>query len=58
MKRTVYLFAFITCFILSTGIMFKMMHWPGANILIMSGFLLLNLATMPMYFYNKYKTAV
>ena len=55
MKRTVYLSVFITLFILSTGFMFKMMHWPGANILMMSGFLLLNFVSMPMYFYQKYK---
>ena len=55
MKRTVYFLGFISLFVLSTGLMFKMMHWPGANIIAALGFLLLNFGYLPTYFYSKYK---
>jgi hypothetical protein len=55
MKRAVYLIGFIASFTLSTGLIFKMMHWPGANIITILGFLL-NLGFLPLYFYDKYKS--
>ncbi|WP_162845293.1 hypothetical protein [Flavobacterium arcticum] len=57
MKRTVYLLGFITFFTLSTGIMFKIMHWPMASLLMVIGFMLLNFGYLPIYFYQKYKMA-
>ncbi len=57
MKRTVYLLGFIACFTLSTGILFKMMHWPVASILMVIGIILLNFGYLPIYFYQKYKAA-
>ena len=35
MKRIIYLFGFITVFFISTGIMFKTLHWPGGAVLIL-----------------------
>jgi len=58
MKRTVYLLGFISCFTLSTGFMFKIMHWPMASIFMLAGFLLLNFGFLPAYFYQKYRAAV
>jgi len=49
---------FIACFTLSTGFMFKIMHWPMASVLMLAGFLLLNIGFLPAYFYQKYKAAV
>lgn len=57
MKRTVYLLGFVTSFLLSMGILFKIMHWPLASILLVLGFVFLNLGLLPTYFYHKYKTA-
>ncbi len=56
MKRAVYLIGFLACFTLSTGLIFKMMHWPGANIMTVSGFIVLNIGFLPLYFYDKYKS--
>jgi len=49
---------FIACFTLSTGVLFKIMHWPMATVLLFAGFLLLNIGFLPTYFYQKYKAAV
>lgn len=57
MKKSVYVFGFLASFLLSSGIMFKMMHWPTANIQIFIGFLVLNFAFLPVYFYQKAKSA-
>lgn len=57
MKRAVYLIGFLASFLLSTGFMFKIMHWPGASIMMVLGFILLNIGFLPMYFYDKYKSA-
>ena len=57
MKRTIYLSGFLACFTLSTGCMFKIMHWPLASMLMLTGFLLLNFGFLPFYFYQKYKSA-
>jgi hypothetical protein len=33
------------------------MHWPFANILMFTGFLVLNFGFLPAYFYKKYRAA-
>lgn len=38
MKRLIFLSGFISAFLISTGIMFKILHWPGANVLMVTGF--------------------
>lgn len=38
------------------GILFKIMHWPFANILMNTGSFLLVLLFLPIYIYNGYKT--
>ncbi len=43
--------AFVLCF----GILFKIMHWPGANILMSSGGLLIIFIYLPLYIFNYYK---
>ncbi len=57
MKRTVSVLGFIAFFTLSNGLMFKMMHWPGASIMSVTGFLLLSFGFLPAYFYGRYKSA-
>lgn len=57
MKRSIYLFGFLASFLLSSGFIFKMMHWPAANLLIFSGFLVLNFAFLPVYFFEKFRSA-
>jgi len=55
MKKSVYVLGFIAAFILSTSFLFKMMHWPFANILMFTGFIILNLGFLPTLFFKLYK---
>jgi hypothetical protein len=57
-QKVVAVLGFIAAFLMSTGAIFKIMNWPGANILMLSGFVVLNLGFLPLYFYQKYKTPV
>lgn len=58
MKRAVYLLGFISSFLISTAFLFKMMHWAGASVVLVTGIVFLNFGFLPVYFYDKYKTAV
>ena len=57
MKRSLYLLGFVSTFMLSMGLLLKLMHWPGASITLCIGFGFLNFGVLPVYFYNKYKNA-
>lgn len=57
MKKFTYLSGYIATTLTTTGILFKIMHWPGANIMIIVGIFLLNFIFLPTYFYKKYKVA-
>jgi len=54
MKRAIYFSCFLTLFCLSTVIMFKTMHWPGASILFEIAFLSV-IASAIMLFSNSLK---
>jgi hypothetical protein len=41
MKRIIYGFGFFAAFFISTGLMFKVMHWPGATVMTVVGFAML-----------------
>ncbi|MBI1267682.1 MAG: hypothetical protein GC193_09670 [Cryomorphaceae bacterium] len=49
---------FVGLAVMATGITFKLMHWPTANILMLSGFVILALIYMPVYYYQRYKTSL
>lgn len=55
MKRTMYILGFIAAFLTTTGILFKIMHWPGAHVLLVVGISILNFGFLPMYFYDRFK---
>lgn len=40
------------------GVLFKIMHWPGASILLVSGLILLAFVYVPIHFFKKYRTSV
>jgi hypothetical protein len=42
---------------LSLGILFKVMHWPGANMLSLASIIILLLLFLPIYFYNGIRNA-
>ncbi len=58
MKKTMYFFGYIAAFSITTGLLFKIQHWPGASIMLVLGIVLLNFAFLPMYFYDRYKRAI
>lgn len=47
--------AFISSLAISSGILFRIMHWPNARILIVTGCALLVLGYLPVYFISVYK---
>lgn len=55
MKKFVFIFGFAATFIFAVGFAFKVMHWPGANIMIMTGGFLFTILFLPLYFMLKYK---
>ena len=46
---------FVAAFLICIGIFFKIMHWPGAQFMIISGGVLLLLGYLPIYFISIYK---
>ncbi|WP_231628663.1 hypothetical protein [Mangrovimonas sp. ST2L15] len=58
MKKTMYFLGYIAVAISTTGVLFKIQHWPGASVLITLGIVILNFGFLPMYFYDKYKNAI
>jgi hypothetical protein len=52
MKKTMYVLAILGTGSLSTGLFFKLMHWPGASILYSLGFLIVLLGFLPVTLYS------
>jgi len=50
MKRTIYGFGFLATFCLSTGLMFRSMHWPGSPELTLAGFIFLIITSMALVY--------
>ncbi len=57
LQMLVYIIGYISSTLISTGFIFKMMHWPGASILLASGFLVLIVLFFPAFFYHSYKSS-
>lgn len=55
MKQKIYILGLITAIIISTGIILKVNHWPGAGILITAGILILVFIFLPAALINSYK---
>lgn len=58
MKKLMYFIGFIGALTLTTGITFKILWYPGANKLFITGFLLLLLIFVPMLAFDRYKVAI
>lgn len=41
----------------TVGVLFKIMHWPGASVMLLSGIFVLAIAYVPIYFIKKYRTS-
>lgn len=55
MKKFMYMASFIAAVSLTTGALFKTLHWNGANILMLIGTILFVFALLPLIFYNAYQ---
>ena len=57
MKKTMFVLGYIAVFLITSGILFKIQHWPGAAIMLVLGVALLNFGFLPMYFHDRYRQA-
>jgi hypothetical protein len=55
MKQKIYILGVVTAIIISTGIILKLNHWPGAGILITAGIVINILLFLPLALINNYK---
>ncbi|MFT4545500.1 MAG: hypothetical protein ACI9EQ_001976 [Bacteroidia bacterium] len=53
-----HILGFVGLGITSLGVHFKIMHWPGASALLVSGMSILAFGYVPVYFIKRYKTSV
>ncbi len=45
-------------FLIGTGSIFKLMHWPGANVQILLGMLIITFVFVPLFFWQLYKREI
>ncbi|MBN2519156.1 MAG: hypothetical protein JXB17_01520, partial [Bacteroidales bacterium] len=57
MKNKIYYIGLIACVSIITGCIFKIMHWPGAGIILTISILLLSLIFLPIAFISSYKNS-
>jgi len=55
MKKLMYSAGFIGAVLISIGSLFKIMHWPYANILVISGMIAFLLLFVPLFALDRYK---
>ena len=52
------LFGIVGGMLLASGIFFKIMHWPGASILLVLGMFLITFIFLPIFFWQLYRSEV
>ncbi len=57
MKKSLYLGAYLFALLFSIGLLFKLMHWPMANILIVTSMAVLNLLVLPVWLMDQMRRA-
>lgn len=58
MKKTMFVLGYIAAVLSTFGLLFKIMHWPGANIMLILGIAMLNFGFLPLYFRDRYRKAL
>jgi hypothetical protein len=58
LKHALHLVSTIAVLLIMTGLLFKVMHWPYATILLFSGCVVFILVVIPTYFYDRYKSSI
>ena len=56
-EKPMHVLGFLGLSITSVGVLFKIMHWPGASVLLVSGMGILTFGYVPVYFYKRYQTS-
>lgn len=56
MRLAYFILGFISAFATSSGVLFKLMHWPGASILLIFGVAVFNFGFLPTFFIQRYKS--
>lgn len=51
--KTVFSFGFLIAIILSAGLIFKLMHWPFANVMMLSSTVIFTFVYVPVYFFSR-----
>lgn len=58
MKKLLFSTGFLGALVLTLGTVFKILHYPGANVMFIVGLLLLLLVFVPLFTYNRYKLSI
>lgn len=58
LKRILHIVSTLAILLILTGLLFKMMHWPYATILLFSGCVAFILVVIPTFFYDRYKSSI
>jgi len=53
--KAVFALGFFLGMVMVTGLLFKLMHWPGANILMIGGTVCFTFIYVPVYFFSRYR---
>ncbi len=53
-----HILGYVAVALLTLGMIFKMFHWPGANVLIVFSVFVLNFGFFPLLFYKMYKKSI
>ena len=56
-KAWLYSLSFLSIALVILGSLFKIMHWPGASILLVVGTSTLLFGSLPLFFFNRYQKA-
>lgn len=57
MRKAYFILGFLAAFFTSSGVLFKLMHWQGASVLLIIGVAIFNLGFLPTFFIHRYKSA-
>lgn len=58
MKKAMFSFGYSAAFLCTTGLLFKIQHWPMASIMLVLGIALLNFGFLPLYFIDRYRKSI
>ncbi len=56
-EALLHILGFLGLALTTVGVLFKVMHWPGASVTLIGGMGILAFGYVPVYFYKRYKTS-